>query len=350
MRYFRPILVSLAFSLLFCIAAPAQETQTRVVDEVVAAVNEGVITLSRIKRESKMIFDSFREQGKSPEEAQKLVDEKQGEIIANMINEELLVQRAKELGLANDIEASVNQRQAEIMKQYNIKTVEALYTEMERQGINPKDLLDNWRKQTTRDMVIQREVQAKVYWEPNGKQLKEYYEKNKAKFATPEAVSFSELFLGFEGKDPAAVREKAKQLHTQLKAGADFAKIAKDNGDPGLVTQGTGKAEKIPVKELHEKIAPSLKDVKPNEFTAPIELEQFGVVILRVDARQAASNESTFDERAVRLAMMQERFPVEQKKFMAKLREDALIKIGDRYRPLVAPVLFAEERKEKTNN
>lgn len=350
MRHLRSILQLLACAALFSSASFAQETQTRVVDEVVAAVNDGVITLSRIKRESKAILESLRQEGKSAADAQKIVDEKQGEIIANLINEELLIQKSKELGLEQEIEAAVNQRQSEIMKQYDIKTVEALHSTMEQQGINPKDLLDSWRKQITRDMVVQREVQAKIYWEANGKQLKDYYEKNKPKFAQQETVSFSELFLSFEGKDPAVVREKAKQLHTQLKAGADFAKLAQENGQPGPLSQGSGKVENFPVKDLHEKIAPSLKDVKVNDVTAPIELDQFGIDILRVDARRAASNESVFDERAIRMAITQERFPEEQKKFMSKLREDALIKIGDRYRPLVAPLLFSDERKAKANN
>ena len=350
MRYFRHIAFILAVTLLFSLAANAQETQTRVVDEVVAVVNDGVITLSRIKRELKMVVDSYVQEGKTREAAQKLVDEKQGEIIANLINEELLVQKAKEIKLDSRIDEGVNQRQAEIMKQYNIKTVEGLYAEMEKQGVNPKDLLETWRKQLTREMVIQSEVQSVAYWRPNGKELKDYYEKNRSKFTTPEAISFSELFLTFEGKDPAAVREKAKQLHAELKAGGDYAKIAKDNGAPGPISRGEGKMEKLPVKELVDKIAKPLEGLKIGEYTAPIELEQLGIVILRVDERQAVSNESVFDERLVRMAILNESFPAEQKKFLAKLRDESYIKINETYRPVVSPLLFADERKQKTAN
>jgi len=198
-------------------------------------------------------------------------------------------------------------------------------------------------------MVIQSEVQSVAYWRPNGKDLKDYYEKNKTKFATPDAVSFSELFLTFEGKDPAAVREKAKQLHAELKAGGDFAKITKDHGVAGPISRGDGKVEKLPVKDLVDKIAKPLEGVKVGEYTAPIELEQLGMVILRVDERQAASNESTFDERAVRMAILNDNFPAEQKKFLAKLRDESYIKINETYRPVVSPLLFADERKQKTN-
>ena len=299
MRHFKNIFSVLALAAFISVPAFSQETEVKVVDEVVAQVNDGVITLSRIKREMKDVVDSFVQQGKSREEAQKNVDEKQGELIAYLFNEELLIQRAKELGLEKEIEQALNERFVDIMKQYNLKTIEALYAEMEKTGVNPNDIRENWRKQVTRDMVIQREVQAKIYWGLNGKEIKDYFEKNKARFTKPETVSISELFLGFAGRNEAEVREKAKKV---------------------------------------------------GGYTEPFDAEDLGVVILRVDKREKASTESVFDENAVRMAILNERFPTEQTKFMAKVREDSYIKISEKYRPLVSPILFADERKQKTAN
>ncbi len=346
MRHFRLYLTALILSIAFIVPASAQETQTRVIDEVVAQVNDGVITLSRVRREMKDVVDTWVKEGKTKEEAQKMADEKQGELIASLINEELLIQKAKESGLDGDIDASINQRISDIMREYKLKTVDELYREMEKAGVNPDELKATWRKQATRDRVIQREVQYKVYWGFNGKELKDYFEKNKSKFTKPETVSFSEIFLGFAGRDETQVRERAKQLSAQLKAGGDFAKLAKEN-DPGVVTQGTGKAEKLVMKDLVDTIAKPLAGLKVGEFTAPIEIEQLGIAILRVDEREQASSESFFDEMAVRQAMTAEKFPDEQKKFMSKLRENSYIKISDTYRPLVSPILFADERKTK---
>src|SRR4051794_10903991 len=174
-------------------SASAQETQNRVVDEVIAQVNDGVITLSEIQREIKSSVDSLVAEGKTKEQAQKMVDEKQGEMIANLINEELLIQRAKELGVDKDVEEQINQQLADIMKKNNIKTVDQLYAEMEKQGVDPKELRDTWRRQATRDIVLQKEVQSKLYWQPSTTDLKAYYEAHKDKFIKPETVSFSEL-------------------------------------------------------------------------------------------------------------------------------------------------------------
>ncbi len=350
MRHFKQIFSVLTIAAIFAIPAFTQETEIKVVDEVVAQVNDGVITLSRIKREMKDAVDSIVQQGKTREEAQKTVDEKQGELIANLVNEELLIQRAKELGLEKEIEKELNERFVQIMKEHNLKTVEALYEEMSKTGVDPQEVRGSWRKQITRDLVIQREVQAKIYWGVSGKELKDYFEKNKARFTKPETVSISELFIGFAGRNEADVRAKAKQIYAQLKAGADFDKLVAENSDPGVITNGTGKAQNLKVAELVDVLAKPLKDVKVGAFTEPFDANELGVVILRVDQREKASSDSVFDENAVRLAIMTERFPAEQTKFMAKVRNDSYIKISESYRPLVSPILFADERKQKAGN
>ncbi|MEO6333549.1 MAG: peptidyl-prolyl cis-trans isomerase [Pyrinomonadaceae bacterium] len=348
MRIFGSFLFLLVFCLVSVSAISAQETEERVVDEVVAVVNDDVITLSKIRREMDEIVKSGVTQGKKREDAQREVEEKRGELIANLIHEQLILQKAKDLGFEAEIEANVNRRFLEIMKQYNMKTLDALYQEMEKTGVNPQEIREVWKKQATRDLVIQKEVQGKIYWSLSAKEIKDYYEQHKAKFTRPETVTVSEIFLGYAGRDENAVREKAKQLLAELRSGGDFAKLAKENSDPGIVTQG-GKSEKLKATEVSPLLSSALKDVKLGGFTEPIAADQVGVVILRVDGREKATTESYFDENAVRASVVVERAPEEQKKFLASLRSTSYIKISDSYRPLVSPILFAEDRKEKTD-
>jgi len=337
-----------ALLVLFCSAATySQESETKVVDEVVAQVNDGVITLSSVNREIKDAVDALVQQGKTKEEAQKIVEEKRGELIAAMINDEILVQKGKELNVGQDVEASVNSRFLQIMKQQNVKTLDALFKMMQDQGVDPQDIREQWRKQATKQEVLQKDVQYKVYWEPTGAAVKAYFEKNKAKFTKPETVTLSEIFLSFAGRDPAKVREKATQLVAQLRSGADFAKMVTDNSDKPETAKNNGKVDTFNVKDLDAKFGKAVEGLKTGSYTDPIEIDDVGIDILRIDERVAASSESKFDENAVRSAMLAEAMPAAQKKYMAKLREDAYVKINETYRPLVSPILFAEERSEK---
>lgn len=347
MKYLGPSVLLAAALVFSTISAFAQESETKVVDEVVAQVNDGVITLSRVKRELKGIVDSYVQEGKKREDAEKIVEEKRGELIANLINEELIIQKAKEMGLESDVEASLNARFAQIMKQYNLKTLDALYVEMGKQGIDPQEIREVWRRQATREEVIRREVQSKLYWQATPQELKTYFEANKVKFTKPETVTLSNIFLSFAGKDEATVREKAKQIIAQARAGADFVKLVLENSDSEDKTQTKGKVDTLNVKDLNEKIAKSIVGVKAGGIGEPVE-DEVGIHIIRVDERTAASSDSQYDENAVRMAILSEKAPAEQKKFLAKLREDSYIKISDTYRPLVSPILFGDERTSKT--
>ena len=291
MKRISSVIFQIVVLLVLAIPAFSQENETKVVDEVVAQINDGVLTLSRINREIKAIVDTYVQEGKSRDDALKMVNEKRGELIANLVNEELMLQRAKELGLDSEIEGSINQKFLEIMKQQNIKTLEGLYQEMEKGGLNPDEIREGWRKQATREAVIRREVQSKVYWDATSKELKEYYEKNKDKFTQPETITISEIFLDFAGRSEANVREKAKNLSAQLKAGGDFTKIASENSDR------KNEPQTVNIKELDDKFA-LLKNLKAGDITDPIEIAQVGINILKVDKKTQASSDSVFDENA----------------------------------------------------
>ena len=348
MRYITAAIFVIAFLIISNSSISAQETETKVVDEVVAQVNEGVITLSQIRREMNEAIDSMVKEGKkSPEDAKTEIEAKQGELIAGIINEELLMQKGKEMGVETDVDAQINQRFLEIMKQQNIKTLDALYKAMSDTGVDPQNIREVWRKQIVRDMVLQREVDSRIFYGWSPKEIKTYYEANKAKFTKPETISISEIFLSLAGRDEAAVRAKAKQLVTQLRGGADFGKLAIENSERPNVAETKGKVGTLNVKDLEATFAEPLKNVKAGGVSEPIEMPE-GIEILRVDERTNASAESFYDEQEVRKALTYEKLPDERKKFMSTLRGDAYIKISDTYRPMVSPLLFAEERKAET--
>ena len=348
MRYFKPAFLLVAALFLSSLAVRAQENDVKVVDEVIAVVNDGVITLSGVKREMKGAVDTKVQGGMKREDAQKQVDDKQGELIANLINEELLLQKAKELGIEKEVEADLNARFVQIMKEQNLKTIDQLYEAMRKEGIDPDDIREIWRRQATKDEVIRRDVQATTYWQPTGSDVKAFYEKNKAKFIKPETVTLSDLFLNFAGQTQESVRARAKDLVTRIRGGADFVKLVVANSEAQDAVQTKGVLGTAPVTDLEKQwpqYAKAIKGLKAGQITDPIE-DEVGIHILHVDERTAQASEATYDEDAVRRAMLEENYPAAIKKYMTKLRSDAYIKISDSYRPVVSPLLFADERSD----
>jgi peptidyl-prolyl cis-trans isomerase SurA len=349
MKRINSAIFTIAFLFLSGMTVFGQESELKVVDEVVAQVNDGVITLSRVKRETDLIIESLVAEGKTREQATTETNAKQGELIAGIINEELLLQKGKELGVEPDAEASVNQRFVEIMRQQNLKSLDALYEVMQKQGLDPQTVRENWRRQIIKDLVMRREVDGKAYWGWSAKEIKAYYEKHKEKFTKPETVSLSEIFLSFAGRDENAVRDKAKLIVKELRAGGDFAKTAIENSDRQDVKDTKGSVGTITIPELQrisEKFVPVIAATKVGGISEPVETVE-GIEIFRVDDRKEASKESVFDESEVRQAMTLEVIPEERKKYLVSLRADSYIKVNDTYRPLVSPILSAETKPEE---
>lgn len=347
MRYFNSAIFLIAILFLTNLSLSAQETELKVVDEVVAQVNDSVVTLSGIKREMNEAVATLVEQGKTKEQAEAEIKGKQAELIASIINEELLLQKGKEIGIENEVEAEVNNRFRQKMQEVKVKSLDKLFEMMRAANIDPDAIREMWRKEITKDFVLQREVDSKVYFSWSSKEIKDYYEKNKAKFFKPETVTLSEIFLSFAGREEAAVKAKAAELVKQARAGGDFTKLAVENSERPEVQQSKGKVGTFTydqLKVVSEKLIEPLKTTKAGNVTEPILLDE-GIEILRVDERTPASSEAVFDETEARKAMTYEKIPEERRKYLTTLRQESYIKINPTYRPSVAPLLFAEERK-----
>jgi peptidyl-prolyl cis-trans isomerase SurA len=336
----------------------AQEGETQVVDEVIAQVNDDVITLSMLKKETKERIEALKSGGMTEQQAMDEVAKRQNELIATLINEKLLLQRGKELELSNDVEAEVNRRMLEIAQQQGINSIEKLYEAMRASGLVPEDVRRTMRNEMMKSAVLQQEVDRKVYLGPSSEEVKKYFEAHPDKFRKPESLKLSEIYLVSTGKDEAAVRARALELIAQARAGADFGALAAANSErekegKRTALQDKGYVGEFDVPSLREDLAATLKDVKAGGVTEPIKTSE-GYQILRVDARTPGGTTPTFNDNRVREAMLMERQPKERELYLQNLRNEAFIKVTDSYRagvdPLLkiqAPVAAKKEDKKK---
>ena len=341
-KYLAPLaaLLILAFS---AMSAFAQEGEMQVVDEVIAQVNDEVITLSMLKRETKERIDALKQNGMTEQQAAEEVAKHQPELIATLINEMLLLQKGKELDLANEIEGEVNRRMLQIANDQGIKTIEKLMEAMRQSGLNYEDVRRTMRTEMMKQAVLQNEVDRRVYLGFSPDEVKKYFDGHPDKFRKPETVKLSEIYLSSAGKDDAAVRARAMELVTQLRAGADFKTVAAANSEREKNGERTapkdfGDVGEFDVPSLREDLLASLKDVKAGGVTDPIKLQD-GYQIIRVDQRTPAGNTPTFNDNRVREAMLTERQPKERETYLQNLRNEAFIKVTETYRAGLDPLL-----------
>src|SRR5712692_12021717 len=117
--------------------ARAQEGEPVVVDEVIAQINDGVVTLSQLKREMKERVDTLTQNGMTAQQAAAEVEKHKAELIATLVNEQLLLQKGKELDLSDKVESEVNKRMLDVAKENRITSIDKLDEAMRQAGLDP---------------------------------------------------------------------------------------------------------------------------------------------------------------------------------------------------------------------
>jgi peptidyl-prolyl cis-trans isomerase SurA len=337
------LLISMMFLLVAFIIAPspvrAQEGEPVVVDEVIAQVNDGVVTLSQLKREMKERVETLKQNGMTEQQANSEVEKHKPELIATLINEQLLLQRGKELDLTERVEAEVNKRMLEVAKDNGITSIDKLDEAMREAKLDPAAIRQTMRIEIMKQAVLEGEVDSKLFYGLTQDELRKYFDTHQATFLKPESIEMSEIFLGLAGKQEADVKAQATKLVTQLRGGADFCTLAAAYTDrPATAGKKPCKVGLFQVPDLRPDIAAAVKRVNPGGVSEPLKTDE-GYQILRVDARTAGSNTPTFIENSVREVITRERSPKAREDYLQQLRNDGYVKIAENYRAAVEPLL-----------
>jgi len=318
----------------------AQEGEPVVIDEVIAQVNDGIVTLSQLKREMKERVQTSVQNGMPPPQADAEVEKRKYELIAILINEQLLLQKGKELDFTQRVEDEVNKRMLQVAVENKIKTMDELCRAMKEANISCEDTRRTMRIEIMKQAVLESEVDSKVFYGFSTDELHKYFDAHKDKFIKPESVDLSEIFLSLGGKPEAEVKAQAEKLVAQLRGGADFCTLAAAYSErpAGPNGQKACKVGLFPVPDLNAEITAAIKDVKAGGVTNPLKTD-VGYQILRVDARNAGSSAAAFNESQVRGAMTEGVIEKEREKFLQSLRNDGYISIAATYKTQVEPLL-----------
>jgi parvulin-like peptidyl-prolyl isomerase len=335
--------LALGFLTLAPARAQAQEGEMQVVDEVIAQINDNIITLSLLKREIKERIEALKQGGMTEQQATDEVTKNKPQLIFTLINEQLLLQKGKELELTDKVEAEVNKRMLDVATEQGIKSIEELYKAMRENKVDPEETRQMLRKEIMKQGVIQEEVDSKVFLGFTMDELHKYFDAHKDKFHKPEGVTLSEIYLSFVGKNEPAVKARVDQLVAQLRGGAAFGPICVANSE--REERGVRMAESTQCKvgtfevpNLREDLVAALKSVKVGGVSDPLRSND-GYQILRVDERTPASDASVFNENQVREAMTIERSPKARDEYLQGLRNEAYIKIAESYKASLLPLL-----------
>lgn len=316
-----------------------------IVDEIIARVNDDIITHSDMEKAKQSSLDELKQ--RDPSNWQTEWDKAQKNILRDLIDQQLLLQKGKDLGITG--ETDVIKRLNQLRQQMGLASIDDLEKEAQKQGVSFEDFKEQIRIGAVTQQVIGQEVGAKLGSQITNEDIKDWYDKHQKELEGPEQVALNEIMVSTTPKpkaedkdkqqgetpdqsateDPAkvaAAEAKANQLLDELKKGAKFEDVAKKSSDGPTAAQG-GALGDFKRGELAKDLEDKTFALKAGENTGVIRTKQ-GFIILKVTAHRPAGvpplNE--ISER-IREAIYSERLEPAARSYLTKLREQAYIDI-----------------------
>jgi peptidyl-prolyl cis-trans isomerase SurA len=345
--------LSLTFIAFVCLPALAAG---QVVEEIVARVNNQIITRSEFNRSKDQLRDEVKQQ--DPNDADKVYTDKEKDVLRDLIDQQLLLDKGKDLGISGDTD--LIKELDKMRKDMKLDSMEALEKEAEKQGISWEDFKQQKRNQIITQKVIGEEVSSKL--SITKEEAEKFYEEHKNEMQQPEAIRLAEILVAPKAPviaptpDPKAApgstppetpeseaakqaadeaslhaaEAKANDLLKQVRDGANFEDIAKKYSDGPSAADG-GALGIFKRGQLAKQIEDQTFNLKAGEVTNVIHTKQ-GYVFLKVLDHQEAGIPSLKDAMPrIQDALFYEKMQPALRAYLTKLREDAYIKLAPGY-------------------
>jgi parvulin-like peptidyl-prolyl isomerase len=324
------IVLLLGIALLGANFAYAQDNEAKPIDEVIVRINSGVIMRSAFEAAQRDVLEMLKKEGATGEDLEKKFKEWKPRILDELISNQLLAQRAKELSI--NVDSQVSQQLLRMMKENNCDGETCLKQKMQEAGYDIDEVKRVLGENFSKEAVLGQEVYGKVYRNLTEKEKREFYEKNKQGFAEPAEVALSNIFIA-SGKEPNQALARAQEIVVQARAGAvDFKTLAQKytESEAGKKDPSLGKFK---VPELNPEVKAVVENAKVGFISDPVKLET-GYSIFRVDELKEAKQVPYEDERVQNIigrSLAEQHAGEQVEEFLNKLRNDAFIEIDPRF-------------------
>jgi peptidyl-prolyl cis-trans isomerase SurA len=308
------------------------ETEGKVVEEIVARVNNEVITRSEFDHAKATAEEDAKQDCQNrctPEQLKALIDDTQKNALRNLIDQSLLVQRAKDMGIS--VEPEVIKQLDQIRIENKLASMEALEEAVTKSGVNWEDFKNNIRSGLLTKKVIGSEVGSHI--SVPKEDIQKYYEEHKQDFIRPEQVALRSIEVNTAGKDAteiADLRKKADTARKRILDGEDFGEIAKRYSDGTTAKQG-GYLGEYKRGELSKELEDNVFKLKRNELTDVMETKQGFLIIQVLEHYEEGQQPLAKVENEINEKLYGQRMEPALREYLKTLREESYVVIKPGY-------------------
>jgi len=300
----------------FAICAAAS-LHAEVIDKIAVVVNDEVITETEISRMLAPVYVRYKQLYQGDELIAKLEKARQG-IVEQLIEDRLILTEAKKLNIEVD-EQDVEAKVEEARKRVGSK--ERFDQELASEGMGLKDLRRYYREQLMKNSLINQKVGGKITVTPV--EIDNYYRDHMGDFAQPEEIRLMNILIR-PGEDPEKASAAAEEVLQKIKAGGDFAELAKAYSQGPNASEG-GLMDFAKKGDLLPEVENVVFNLKEGEVSGIVRTEA-GYYIFKVDRKEAAKALSLPEaRREVEDAIFKEKARQKVKGWIEGLKKNAYI-------------------------
>jgi peptidyl-prolyl cis-trans isomerase SurA len=294
----------------------------QVVEEVVAVVNDEIITLSDYRQQYELNLSQLRAQQLPQEEYDKQFANMRKELINVMITELLLLQKARELNL--NVSDQLKGMIEKIKTDNNMTSDDDLRRAIEKEGMSYETWLKEYEQGMMRQAVLFTEVERSIVLDDS--EIVQYYKKNPAEFTTTTEYNLRAVYLATEGRTAEECEALKAAVDTKLKAGTAFADVAGELSDPPL-KDAKGELGWSKSGELDKALESAVEKLKAGEMSAWVSFKN-GWYLLRLEEKKDSALRSFDDVRKeVEEKLYGEKRAVKGDAYVRTLRERSYVRI-----------------------
>lgn len=296
------------------------------VEQIIARVNDQVITNSDYARAQTELAQESRQNNWSLEQ----YNQSEKTLLRDLIDQQLLLSKGKQLGITGDTE--LIKRLDDIRKQNHLASLDDLEKAVEQQGTSYADFKANIRNNIITQEVVRNEVGSKL--QISQAEIVKYYNEHQDSFTQPESIHLSEILVptpeNANDSQLSAAEAKAKDVEAKLKAGGNFADLAKQYSG-GPTAQEGGELGEFKRGALARVLEDKTFDLPVGGYTQPIRTRQ-GYIILKVTAHNPGGTPPLQKvEPQIEQAIYMEKIAPAVREYLTRLRTEAYIDIRPGY-------------------
>jgi peptidyl-prolyl cis-trans isomerase SurA len=322
----------LIVSLFLAAGTLSAQTKSVIVEEIVARVNNDVITREDLEHARQSLNSEVQDecQNCTPDQVRDQTAAKEKNLLRDLIDQSLLVQRAKDDDI--NVDAEVIKRLDAIRINAKLPDMETLEKEVTKSGQDFEDFKGQIKNQLLTQEVIRKEVGSRIII--SHEDVVKYYDAHKQEFVRPETVVLREIFVSTEGKPEADIptlRKKAENLRDRvLKNGDDFGELAKRFSDSSTAQQ-SGELGAFERSKLDPNISEKVFALNRGQMTEVIETKT-GFEILQVRERYQ-EGEQPLDkvDPEITNKLYEAKMDPGMRDYLKTLREDSYLQIKPGY-------------------